>query len=79
MNHPKLSIIMPVFNHPDLVIEMVGSIRRNSFEDWELLMVDDGSSDDAYQAIADYVSQDVRIKYQRRDSEPKGAPTCRNI
>lgn len=79
MNHPKLSIVMPVFNHPDLVIEMVGSIRRNSFEDWELLMVDDGSSDDAYQAIADYVSQDVRIKYQCRDSEPKGAPTCRNI
>ena len=74
-----LSIVMPVFNHPDLVIEMIDSIRANSFEDWELLAVDDGSNEETISILSDYCSKDERITYKLRDRMPKGAPTCRNI
>ena len=76
---PQISIIMPIFNHADLVIEMLESIRNNTFTDWELLAIDDGSDDADFNAISEYTSRDARIRYQKRDREPKGAPTCRNI
>lgn len=74
-----LSIIMPVFNHSNLVIEMMESIRNNTFADWELIAVDDGSNENEFQNIAEYAKNDTRISYQRRNIQPKGAPTCRNI
>lgn len=74
----RLSIIMPIFNHSDLVIEMMESIRQNSFADWELWAIDDGSSEEHYEEICRYAATDPRIHYERRTAEPKGAPTCRN-
>ena len=78
-NQPPISIVMPIFNHPDFVIEMMDSIRNNTFTDWELWAIDDGSSEEAFFAIETYCAQDDRIHYLRRDRDPKGAPTCRNI
>ena len=76
---PQISIVMPVFNHADLVIEMMASIRANTFADWELFAIDDGSVESDFQTIMAYAAQDARIHYQRRNREPKGAQTCRNI
>ena len=74
-----LSIVMPVFNHPDLVQVMVESIRANDFQEWELWAVDDGSSEECVQLLAAKFSVDSRIHYVKRDCQPKGAQTCRNI
>lgn len=79
MSAPRLSIIMPVFNHPDKAIEMIGSIRANRFSDWELIAIDDGSSEECFKQISDYTADDKRIHYERRTKVPKGAQTCRNI
>ena len=76
---PQISIVMPVFNHADLVIEMMASIRANTFAEWELIAIDDGSAESDFQTIMAYAAQDERIHYQRRNREPKGAPACRNI
>lgn len=70
---------MPVFNHADLVIEMIESIRNNTFTDWELLAVDDGSNEDEYEKVQSFVVADSRINYFKRKEDPKGAQTCRNI
>ena len=43
---PHLSIIMPVFNHKEMVATMIDSILANDYQDWELLAVDDGSTQD---------------------------------
>ncbi len=75
----KLSIIMPVYNGTNLAVKMIDSIRVNDFEDWELLVIDDGSTDDEYNILSNYCSGDKRIHHIRRDKEPKGAQTCRNI
>lgn len=44
---PTFSVIMPVYNHADYVAEAVQSVFDQSFTDWELIAVDDGSKDDS--------------------------------
>ncbi len=70
---------MPVFNHADKVIEMIHSIQAGTFTDWELIAIDDGSTDEDFSRISDCIKSDGRIVYERRTAEPKGAPTCRNV
>lgn len=74
-----LSIVMPVFNHPRELREMIDSILGNTFQDWELLAVDDGSEAKTIAVLQEYSDNDSRIKFVRRTQEPKGAQTCRNI
>ena len=45
MGRPAISVVMPVYNGQDYVLDAVASIAEQSFEDWELLCVNDGSSD----------------------------------
>lgn len=78
-NNVTLTIIMPVFNHPDDVATMIDSIRANDYQDWELLAVDDGSDNDTLALLNAYSADDRRIIVVRRDIQPKGAQTCRNI
>lgn len=74
-----ITIIMPVFNHRDEVRTMIDSIRANDFYGWELLAIDDGSEEDTLQMLERYAEEDCRIQVVRRDRQPKGAQTCRNI
>lgn len=74
-----LTIIIPVFNHRDEVRTMIDSIRANDFCGWELLAIDDGSEEDTLQLLYHYAEVDCRIRVVRRDRQPKGAQTCRNI
>ena len=75
----KLSIVMPFFNQKELVAEMIDSIVDNSFQDWELLAVDDGSEAETTEFLRKRYETDTRIHIIRRNREPKGAQTCRNI
>jgi len=74
-----LSIIIPVFNRKQCVAEMIKCIISQTFADWELLLVDDGSTDDTFEMMLKYATVDKRIKVIRRDRLPKGGSTCRNI
>lgn len=76
--NPQLSIVMPFFNNPTLVVEMMRSIIANTFQDWELLAIDDGSTAEALEYVKTNIN-DCRIKFIHRTCEPKGAQTCRNI
>lgn len=75
---PELSIVMPIFNRKELVRCMIDSIIANTYEDWELLAIDDGSSDGVFEMLLEYAVADVRIKPYRRIEVPKGPQTCRN-
>lgn len=74
-----LSIVMPVFNHPNELKQMIDSILANSYPDWELIAVDDGSEQDTLNLLEEYAAQDKRICIIRRKRMPKGAQTCRNM
>lgn len=74
----ELSIVMPVFNRKELVRIMIDSIIANTYENWELLAIDDGSTDGTYELLCEYALKDKRVKPYIRIELPKGAQTCRN-
>ena len=71
--------MVPVYNRKEFVTEAIESVRNQTYDEWELIVVDDGSTDGSQQVIQQQAFQDDRIKLLHRDREPKGAPTCRNI
>lgn len=46
MARPRFSVVMPTYNRADTLKRAIDSVRAQRFEDWELLLVDDGSTDD---------------------------------
>lgn len=75
----RVSIITPSFNRGFIVDETAQSIFAQTYENWEWVIVDDGSTDNSWELLESYTRQDDRVKIFKRDREPKGACTCRNI
>ena len=74
-----ISIVIPVFNRANLIGETLQSIQKQSYTNWECIVVDDGSTDTTVAVIEKYVQKDRRIRYYKRPiSKPKGANACRN-
>lgn len=60
---PKISVIMPVYNGAQLISRSIESVINQDFTDWELLIMDDGSTDKTREIVDLYVKKDERIKY----------------
>ena len=74
-----ISIVTPCYNAGNYISHAIDSVLNQSFQDWEMLIVDDCSSDGSYQIIESYASKDLRIKCFKTD-EPSGSPSIpRNI
>ena len=58
---------------------MIDSIKCNTYDNWELLAIDDGSEESTISLLQRYAQEDSRIRLICRSRLPKGAPTCRNI
>ncbi len=74
-----VSIVIPVFNRKEDVEKMLQSILNQTYKDWELILIDDGSIDEVDMMMEGYAKIDRRIRLYRRDILPKGGQTCRNI
>ena len=74
-----VSIITPCYNAVRYLSQTIESVIYQTFLDWEMLIVDDCSSDNSRKIIESYASKDARIKYFRTD-RPSGSPSLpRNI
>lgn len=62
MKSPKISIITPVYNAEKYIHKCVDSIIAQTFTDWELILVDDGSPDSSGRICDVYADQDFRIR-----------------
>ena len=51
MKSPKVSIVVPVYNGERYIRETIQSVKRQTEEDWELLLVDDVSTDKSLEVI----------------------------
>ena len=58
---------------------MLGCILHQTYDNWELIIVDDGSTDDTPEMVTAFAATDSSIRLIRRDREQKGATTCRKI
>ena len=74
---PLVSVVMPVYNSEKFVAEAIESILRQTFTDFEFLIVDDGSTDGSLAIIQDYAERDTRIRYFSH-AENRGEATARN-
>lgn len=73
---PFLSIIIPVFNQADLIGRCVKSIQNQSFTNFEILVIDDGSTDASDSIINRIVVNDNRVHYVRKNHQ--GVSSARN-
>lgn len=74
-----VSIITPSFNRADLYPETFQSLQQQTFQDWENIVVDDGSTDECLQSMKQLTENEPRVKISSRKRNPKGACACRNI
>lgn len=63
----QVSVIMPTFNRAVYLPEAINSIIEQSFKDWELIVVDDGSNDSTDILMDYYCNKDKRIRYIKND------------
>ena len=61
MNNPKISILMGIYNCADTLEEAVVCIQEQSIKDWELILCDDGSTDNTYEIAEQLKRKDKRI------------------
>jgi len=69
MNNPLVSIIMPVKNTVQFLEQCLDSILDQTYTNWELLAVDDSSSDDSFNILQAYSEKDSRVKPFRNDGK----------
>ncbi len=73
---PLISIIVPIYNTDLYIEECIESVLSQSYQDWELLLIDDGSTDSSYAICERYSKQDNRIKTIHKVNE--GVSRTRN-
>ena len=74
---PKISVIVPVYNDQDYLEECVDSVREQTFPDWELILVNDGSTDGSGELCRTMAGEDCRIRVY--DKANGGVGSARNI
>ena len=72
---PVVSVIIPTYNRAHLIGRAIRSVLDQTYQDWELIVVDDASTDDIPGIVKGFT--DGRVKYIRHD-ENKGAAAARN-
>ena len=70
---------MPNFNKAIFLAETFNSVLKQTLTDWEIILVDDGSTDDSRDIIANFAAKDKRIKPVYREKQLNGGSVCRNI
>lgn len=70
---PKVSVVIPTYNRVSLISECIESVLRQTYKDFEVIVVDDGSTDDTEEVLKPYHG---RIRYIRQENA--GVATARN-
>lgn len=74
----EVSIVIPTYNRADLLPRAIGSVLNQTFEDFELIVVDDGSTDSTRELVEDFCRADSRIRYIHQENS--GSPASpRNV
>ena len=58
---PKVSVIVPVYNAAEYLRRCIDSILTQSFQDFELILINDGSKDNSLSVLEEYAAKDNRI------------------
>ena len=75
---PTVSVIMATRNRASMLVDAIESIRKQTLTDWQLIITDDGNSDETPAVLHDYSQKDQRIQYHRLDKH-QGVSAARNV
>lgn len=73
----KISVIMPCYNVEKYICESIESVLNQTYKNWELIIVDDGSSDGTLKVLEDTIGKDSRIILLKE--QHKGPGNARNV
>jgi glycosyltransferase involved in cell wall biosynthesis len=62
---PHVSVVIPVYNGRDFVAEAIGSVQAQTHDDWEMILIDDGSDDGSLDLLQAAAASDARISVLR--------------
>jgi len=61
VNHPLVSVMMPAYNAEKYIGTAIESVLAQTYENWELIIVDDGSTDNTYEVATKYKDQRIKV------------------
>lgn len=68
MKNPVVSIVMPTYNVEKYISAAIVSVINQTYSDWELLVIDDGSTDNSNSVAQVYANKDLRIKVIKKEN-----------
>jgi glycosyltransferase involved in cell wall biosynthesis len=77
MTPPRVSVVIPTFNRAIWLMEALKSVREQSFQDFEIVVADDGSTDGTWERIKQLQGEDPRVRYVRQEN--RGPSAARNL
>ena len=72
MNHPLISIIIPLYNKEECIVKTIESITKQDYDDYEIVVVDDGSTDGSVALIQSLNNDKIKI-YKKENGGPASA------
>lgn len=75
---PKVSVITPAYNSEFFLRQTIESVRSQTFTNWQLIVIDDCSTDSTVEIVEEYCKKDERVKLIRC-TQNGGAAVARNI
>ncbi len=78
-NTPLISVILPTFNRAGLLPRSISSVLAQTFTDWELIVIDDGSTDNTAEVVAAWRKKPAQIRSVRQANQGVGAARNRGV
>jgi glycosyltransferase involved in cell wall biosynthesis len=75
---PAITVVIPTFNRCHMIPNAIESLQQQTFIDWELVIVDDASTDKTTDVVYSYKKKDKRIRYRKHPTN-KGGNAARNL
>ena len=72
-NNPKISVFIPVYNGEKYLANTINSVINQTYDNWELIILDDESTDNSKKIIEEYASKNNKIKSEEEKSLNKEA------
>ncbi len=73
LKNPYFSIVIPTYNRASMLKDTIASVQGQSFENWECIVVDDGSTDQTKDILDEIIKTDHRIRYLFQENAERGA------
>ena len=68
MKKPKVTVIIPAYNSQEYIERCLDSVLAQTFQDFEILVINDGSIDDTGKIVKEYAKKDERIRYVEQEN-----------